>query len=251
MAFVQVILLKKILEFGMIAGVGVIIYGFTLPNSLSTVGLGFLILLGCYFLWFPINAKMGKEKLKHYGKLSDYMTYDKETQQLTIYKRDSGLAKLMDEFNLIQILDDQNYSSHVTPTKVHIGSATVGRVTTGGVYTTGGDTVVDGHYKTGKFFLQYCDVSYKQLELKQKDFAKGHIKTIKLMPSIKDAVRGSSIEQYVSGDCIIVEQNAGLSFSEIQAAMQNLNSGQTQSAVKRGYPTREKCDAIIKWLKMQ
>ncbi len=243
--------LKKLLVLGMIAGVGVIIYGCTLPNSLSTVGIGFLIIFACYLPWFAINAKLGKEKLNQYGNLADYMTYNKEAQQLTLYKRDSGLAKLLDEFKLITILADQNYSSHVTPTTVHVGSATVGGVTTGGVYTTGGDRVVDGHYKTGKFFLQYCDVLYKQLELKPKDFVKGHIKTIKLAPGIINDVHGSTVEQYMSGDSIVVEQNAGLSYSEIKIAMQDLNSGATQSKLKSGYPTKEKCDNIMNWLRMQ
>ena len=53
--------LKKLLGLGMIAGLGVIIYGCTLPDSLGTVGLGILIIVGFYLSWFAVNAKMGKE----------------------------------------------------------------------------------------------------------------------------------------------------------------------------------------------
>ena len=234
-------IVKRLLGIGALGGIALIIYGCTLPNSAPTVFGGIALTCGCLAIIGPIWAKEGKRSKEM---LTEYMSYDTGSATLTIKKRDKGLQDILNTKGVIKICDDQNYSSHVTPTKLHIGAATVGGVTTGGTYTTGGQRVVDGHYKTGLCYLEYCDVLFDA-----QHYSKGHIKRIVLFPSVLKDAKESSVQKYLSGDTIIVEQSSKMSLDEMRYAMEDLNSAFTQSTVKRGYPTREKCNEILNWLK--
>ena len=225
-------------------GIALFIYGCFSKGFSVMIGLGLLISSISLLVKTGIYRKESKNDKEI---LYQHIYYDKKNQQLILRKRSNELNRLITERNLIVIKNDSNYTSHDTPTKLHFGAATVGGVTSGGVYTTGGQRVVDGHYGTGRCYLEYCEFL-----LDGRDSTKAHIQSIKLSPELlHDAKKSPAITNYLQNDCIIVECEAKMSLDEIKRAMQDLNSGYTQSRVKSGYPTRKKCEDIVNWIMMK
>jgi len=198
---------------------------------LFVIGAGFMALAG----------KDDKEKLKK--ELIIVPSFDKKTGELRVYKRTEALRKV------ITIKEDKNYTTKNEPVKVHYGSATVGGVTTGGVYTTGGGQVFTGSYATGKSYLEFSDILY-ETHNDGKPIT-GIIKTIRITDQMYE--NAAEIKDYVSQDdeghyIITVIENPKMDLDEVRFAMANLTSATTQNMTKRGYPTREKCEKILKWL---
>lgn len=66
---------------------------------------------------------------------------------LTLVRRDRAL------YDNLRLSKDYSANFKDDPVEVHFGAATVGGVTTGGVYTTGGGTIMTDLKKTGTFTL--------------------------------------------------------------------------------------------------
>ena len=233
--------MKRVMQIGAIGGAILTVYGLIAKPDTDLGMWGVVVILICLAV---LSYNWNKEKKTEKETLDCYLFYDKQSGTLTVKGRDAYLQRILNTKNVISIQDDQNYTTHVTPEKIHFGSVTVGGVTTGGAYKTGGDRVIDGHYKTGLCYLQYNDAL-----LFAQNCTQGHIRKIVLMPSVLKAAKESPIKQYLSGDTIIVEQSSNMSLNELRLAAADPASVTAQSAVKRGYPTREKCVDILNWLK--
>ena len=78
-----------------------------------------------------------------------YAVYDDDTRTLTMKQRGEKLKKVLQvEKDLQMVIKDY-------PVTLHIGAVSVGGVTTGGAYTTGGGQVIDSLKESGLFFLVY------------------------------------------------------------------------------------------------
>lgn len=129
------------------------------------------------------------------------------------------------------------------PIKIHIGSATVGGVTTGGIYTTGGN-ISTSSYRSEKMELRYkrCYGNSDPRPL---------ISKIILSDTLAKKAKESKISSYLEGNTIQLIHKVQHSYYAL-FAMQNgyttqaLNQGEIEDAT--GYPDREKCESIIRWL---
>lgn len=199
-------------------------------------------------LFFGIGGvsfmKSGKEdQSKARNELGTLPSFDTNTGELSVFRRAPALRKV------ISFHDDKNFTTKDDPVKVHYGSATVGGITTGGTYTTGGGQVFSGSYNTGKAYLEYNDILLGIH--KDGKYIKGTIKTIRITSEMYNSA-DSSMKEIINHDgrgyYITVIENAKMNVNEIQYAMGNLTSGHTQDMLKRGYPTRAKCEKILNWL---
>ena len=138
------------------------------------------------------------------------------------------------------------------PLKVHVGAATVGGVTTGGVYTTGGG-LSQTDYNDGRVVLIYKQVDKpKENEVHLTTFiSETEIKSIVLSDELARKAKQSKIKEYLKGNTIEVVQEVKPSnvVAELMRMGQNLRAANQLSMEQAaGYPSREKCEAIIAWL---
>lgn len=128
--------------------------------------------------------------------------------------------------------------------KIHAGSVTVGGVTTGGVYTTGGDYSV--HSTTSsRCELIYTDINQYGVT------AQYQIKKIVFSDSLLKIAERSAIKEYLNGRTIQIVKDVKLSnyFASLMKAGRNAEAmSQMCLEQNEGYPTREKCEAIINFL---
>lgn len=138
------------------------------------------------------------------------------------------------------------------PLKIHVGAATVGGVTTGGVYTTGGG-ISQTDLKDGKVELIYKQIDKpKANEVHLTTFiSENEVHEIVLSTELAEKAKKSEIKEYLHGNTIMVVEKIKPS----AYCAQLMKSGQSLAAASQlkleqseGYPTREKCQAIINWL---
>lgn len=136
--------------------------------------------------------------------------------------------------------------------KVHVGAATVGGVTTGGVYTTGGG-LSQTDYRDGRVKLIYmCVRKPKENEIHLSTFIDEHeVNSIVLSDKLAAKAKKSGIKEHLNGNRIVIVQDVKPS----KAVAELMRYGRSTLAVNQlsiekaqGYPSREKCEAIIAWL---
>ncbi|MBR3017644.1 MAG: hypothetical protein IKH57_11325 [Clostridia bacterium] len=173
--------------------------------------------------------------------------YDAEKEVLTLSSKGPLLIKY------IAIKEFMNYTTETTPIKVHFGSATVDGVTTGGFYTTGGQTVFGGSVHSGQWKMLYTGPVVSAPANHTGEYL---IRTIQLRDQLYEQAKRSEIQMYLDDRKQIVVVQGGGAFStdremaalETKHMMANLNSLEVQDKVKSGYPSREKCEIIYNWL---
>lgn len=129
--------------------------------------------------------------------------------------------------------------------KIHVGAVTVGGVTTGGAYKTGGD------YSVREFNSERCELVFQRSVGLNFDLETTPIEEIYLSRKLVEKAKGTPVEKYIAGSSICVMWKVKCS-----SAVGNLmRMGRTSEALTQlsieeaaGYPTREKCDAIIDFL---
>ena len=182
------------------------------------------------------NEIVPEQKIIHDGPVS----YDEATQELYIKERGSALR------NYVSAKENNNFSTKVTPVKVHVGSATVGGVTTGGIYTTGGETVFDSSVSSGYWKLEYIHKVKNLFVTKTQSYL---IRRIRLTPELFEKAKASSISKYTDGkDSIIVIQGANLNAQDAKMLSEKTFSIEAQNIAKRGYPSNQKCQEILAWI---
>lgn len=175
------------------------------------------------------KAKQTNEAAEELRSLA-YLDYD---GTLKVFERSPNLL------NIISIVDDSNIVTAYDPEQLHIGVVSVGGVVSGGAYKTGGNYYISHSEKSGKSRLVYGG-------------DKRIISRIWLTPELFNQAESSAISQYLdkSRNEIKVIDDVNLSQFDLmwkQANIQNGNLGLTE-AEKAGYPSYEKCHAILKWL---
>ena len=135
-----------------------------LPNPAKEgKGLAFtligLVMLSSFLVYFGIQgSKLKKER-------NNTASYDKEKKILRVYQCNPILK------TSIAIEPIKHFSIHNTPTKTHFGAVTVGGVTTGGTYTTGGQRVINTTDKSGYYRLVWTgDIADKNETFEIKTF---------------------------------------------------------------------------------
>lgn len=144
---------------------------------------------------------------------------------------------------LLKIVAVKNTYLGYEPKKLHFGAATVGGVTSGGFYTTGGYNKVVGETKTNKYTLQFDGKI---------------VSSIRLSSSLYQQAKHSPIGKYLdeSTMCIEVFNKVHRTKEETDALLENAMKLATGAALTsgmaiddwRGFPSKEKCKEIYNWL---
>ena len=162
--------------------------------------------------------------------MSHLATYDSETRILTLRGRGAELAKC------IKIKNDSDIEVAYEPLTVHVGSATVGGFTTGGVYTTGDYHYISGEKKNGLCRLEYTGCLVAKIQLSE---------------SLYVQAKESNINKYLNSEKQIeVIKPKAVSEDELKLAYQLLaTTGYAgNDFAKNGFPEYEKCKEIMDWI---
>lgn len=147
-------------------------------GSPAMVVLGIVIIAAAFImLWMEDKARA-----EFAARLRPCMTYDSTKKEICVTKQGKVFLEAL------KIEEVMDYVQGYEPEKLHVGAATVGGVTTGGVYKTGGYSYIAGTKKTGKYALVYGGV---------------YIQTIKLSPELAKEAEKSDIKKYVDGSGVI------------------------------------------------
>lgn len=151
---------------------------------------------------------------------------------LHVYKRSKRISKL------ISIKKTRTYVYRQNPEELHFDSISIGGVTTGNVYKTGGDYSVRS-WNEGRYLLLYMNNPY---------FA---IHSIVLSDEIADKAKISNISTYLNDNTIEVITKSVISpttkvLAEGGHHVQAINQMNMDNA--KCYPTKAKCKSIINWL---
>lgn len=165
----------------------------------------------------------------------DNMNYNSEKKEIYVIKRGRVFLEAL------KIIDMEITVEAYAPEKQHFGAVTVGGVTTGGTYKTGGYTYAVGTAKTGKCALAY---------------GKEEVQTIKLSPELAKKAKRSEIQKYVDGDGVIeiIRPTSSASLPDYFAYIKDVRTYKyalQKETVKQLYPTKEKCVAILNWLSQE
>lgn len=170
-----------------------------------------------------------------------YMTYDKETNTLTLN------ARKQENANVIKIEEMVDYNLNYHPSKIVYTGATVGGVHTGGFHDAGNYYTMDGT-STKKYHLIYNGVG-----VTDEDYCP--IRTIKLGASlIEEAKKNSVISQYLNQDGTLNLSNPVKSkYAEhMGTAMERGNVDLAMQMAKADYYnqqlTKGQCNAIRNWI---
>ena len=187
----------------------------------------FLFLFGIIFIPLGISILKGNE----FHKTLDFAKMDeKDSSMLILSGRNPILRKQ------ILIKADYDYNVKYIPEELHYASATVGGVTTGGFYKTGGEHQVTSAGKNG-----FCRLEY----------GKYFISTIQLTDELYKLAKASPISGYLnSKKQIVVKDHVNLSDVETKRMIdQYEKTGYIGNEfAKKGMPTYEKCKAIRDWI---
>ena len=167
--------------------------------------------------------------------LEDYGVEIRGDNGIKIARKGSKLGQI------IRITKVSDVAIGYQPERIHIGSATVGGVTTDGVYKTGGHHYYTGASYSGKYAFWFGNKSY------------GHeITEVYLSEDLYQKAKNSSIAKYLNSmtKCIeLVDIHTKFSDYELEELkMFGRGQGGTSHALHKAYPTYEKCAEILDWL---
>ena len=143
------------------------------------------------------------------------------------------------------IEEAHKYYVNKEPVKIHYGSATVGGVTTGGFYTTGGQQSINkGLPVADKYILRYKGKVVNHIQFN--DFQRGD------EPLLIKAKQDKIISKYVSdrGAIVVIPAAEKISVSNEKKAsfLQTGNYQHLIDEVISNYPSKEKCQDIVDWI---
>lgn len=156
--------------------------------------------------------------------------FDEKTSTLFLLKRDPEVAKA------VKIVADEDIQMIHEEEQLHYASATVGGITTGGFYTTGGQDYAASRGKNGFFRLE---------------FEKHIILQIQLTDALYEQAKHSLIAGYLNEKKQIeMKQHVTLTKEEEETMMIKYQvSGWVGNEIaNKGKPTKEKCKAILAWM---
>lgn len=185
--------------------------------------------------WFgiygPLKVKQAKEALKVCRFEGDTLYVDEQSPALSKVLHFSELKVKQYKYN---------------PEKIHFGAVTVGGVTTGGTYKTGGDYSNSDH-AVGRYELVYT--AY----MGAWSVVEGKVKRIVISDSLKEKAKQSSILQCLKGNEITVVYS--INAASNQQVHDLIRLGYKTEAVNlmkmieaTGYPDKERGNAISELL---
>lgn len=201
-------------------------------NALGAV----IFLFLCFrLLWGMIKFAFITPKREKQEKLNARNTARQKVSEIAEYK-DSTLTLsersryLKDMIDFIQVTAN---TYHKTPEKLHYGSATVGGVTTGGLYKTGGTINKKTFYCGDRWhFLYDGEEVYK----------------IILTDKLAQEAQESKIKEYCKENAIIlVTDHRGCSSEALMLAKAG-DMSRMHFENAQVYPTLEKVKAILSWI---
>ena len=199
-------------------------FGFLIGGVLS-------LFCGFMFLGYSVSEKNEKEK-EEFDAVASFNYVD----TLYLKKRSSVIQKR------VKIVEDRNVVTAYNPKQTHIGAVSVGGVVSGGTYTTGGNYYVAHSEKNGRYKLVYSE----------NDKSSSTINKIQLTDELFQQAKNSSIKEYLDEKKkqIVVVSEVYLSGYDMMWKMANLQTGNfgLTEAEKAGYPSYEKCQAILNWI---
>lgn len=175
------------------------------------------------------EIKTNEENATIISAISRRAFYDDDSRTLVLNEIEPLLTQL------ITIKADRNMSVQHEPEKLHIGAVTVGNVTTGGSYKTGGYNYIKNEGKSGKYLMYF---NGKQLQ------------TIRLSNNLYQKAQHSPISAYLdhSKRVINVVDPVSMTNFESEVAFKMLQSGYIDPKLKQGYPSYDKCKRILEWI---
>ncbi len=197
--------------------------------------LALLLFLGGHALILIPIFLIGQNRVrKAEQELRGYVTFDPKKQEVQIIKRGNVLR------SAISIREVVDRVTRYEPEKLHFGAVTVGGVTTGGTYKTGGFYQGEKIH-TGKYTL-ICNDS--------------HVITIKLPPELVKEAKKSSIKKYLDkdGTIVVIDFSKATTGPSADIALRLANTDMnaylayTQPYKWSHYPSQEKCKEILDWL---
>lgn len=214
------------LIFGGLIGVGLYLAD---PSGFGATALAIGILLLVAALIAGIKKKKKATKAD--------LTYDKYAKKLLLHRRTATNKRVL------SLEEVQDYTEHYEPEKLVYTGATVGGVHTGGFHTAGGY-----HYTkpaaTGKYQIRFDNTEISAL-----------ITEIKLTDPkvVKKAQRDPFIQQFLSGDTLVLRHDAASQNDrKIKMAMEQNSPEAVMKFARQDYfrtlLTREECKKAIAWL---
>ena len=227
--------IKKMLLFVAAGMLGVVIIGNMIVSSVAPLGVGMIVFLAAMggIIGFA-SYKVVTIQTQYNNGLKDALDFNG-----CLYVKKRG--KMWSDF--IKIVAIKNTYLGYEPKKLHYGSATVGGVTSGGFFTTGGYNKVVGETKSGKYSLR---------------FEGKIVSSIRLSADLYEQAQHSAIAKYIneSTKCIDVLTKVERTKEETEALLANALNLATGTALEsgmvlddwRGFPSKEKCQEIRDWL---
>ncbi|MDO4851914.1 MAG: hypothetical protein Q4A88_00675 [Clostridia bacterium] len=183
----------------LLLGVAVLCLGFYLQNTTKTVG---------------------AEKC---------IRYDEKTHVLYLINR-SSLIKYV-----VSLIEDKDYKISYEPEAINYTSVTVGGVTTGGAYKTGGYNYISSTENNNLYRLTYGEkYIIDRIQLDDEQYAEA---------------KSSCISQYLNNEKqIMVNVYTNAPVNAGQKMLHNLKTTGHVGNEFKGYPTYEKASAILSWI---
>ena len=181
---------------------------------------GFILFITLPFI---IPAIIRKSKKKKEDELKQFMTLSGQ-YTATLIKRGPGLSKGL------KVKDIYNSKIGYNPEKIHYSSATVGGITTGGFYKTGGNYYEAGKEKTGYYNLCYNNSPIFFIQLSDKDY---------------NAATESQIANYLNNkkQIVLLESNS----FEIKLSASTPQE-EVQRQLMKQLPSYDRCIKVRDWL---
>ena len=212
-----------------VLGVIAIIIGIILIASGSSAIGAYPLVIGLIPL--VLGAQIVKGNKKKMAIKESGLRFIDESGTLEIKERKPEVA------NVVKIQTDYDAIVKYEPVKLHVGAVTVGEVTSGGAFTTGGYNYLAGTKKNGKYKLTAFGQTIRQIQLSDEQYL---------------SAKQSNIAKYLNDKHQIeVIVHVYRTDEEMRSMIQNLQKssylygGET---MKKGYPSYEKCMEIMDWL---
>ncbi len=195
------------------------------------------LIMGAFAAGYGIYVSVKTKKLNAIKEMGNLHSFSGTT--LYINKRDKALRAIF------KTKAHEVGSIEHIPEKYIYTSATVGGITTGGISKVG------GYDEVNQFKIARRDLLYLTRNENAANILEHRIEKIHLANDLMEEAKKSPIKDYLKGNDIIVVEQIKPSDGYIalmQAGMTNQAASLASAEASLGYPTPEKCNAIIDWI---
>lgn len=220
--------------FGVLAVAGYVYY------KTDSLFLGYLVASFVAVVVLVISIRQATRETDKKELLNLIASYDPQTSSIKLSGRSTELKPYL------KATKSYDLSMAYEPEKLHIGAVSVGGVTTGGTYKTGGYDYISSIKHNGMYKIEF-------LVDKTNDIWHT-VNTIQLSNALYEEAKNSSIAQYLNHEKKAIEVKCDVYHTqdEIKRAFDSKGYGSEWSKLANsGLPTREKAEKIIQWITIQ